>query len=223
MDEENLTGRNTLNAQQEHWNRTFLQWPDMFGKDPSEAAKRALEFFQQEGKTHLLELGCGQGRDTLFFAQHGLRVTAADYSHACLQAIGEKVRTAGLTHYLTSLCLDVRQMFAFADWSFEACYSHMLYCMALTTPEIERLSCEVWRVLKPGGINIFTVRHTGDPHCGAGIHRGEDMWELGGFIVHFFSRQMVLRLAEPYEVLSIAEMEEGGLPRKLFWAALKKA
>jgi SAM-dependent methyltransferase len=195
----------------------------MFGRDPSEAARRALEFLQQEGTTQLLELGCGQGRDTLFFAQNGFRVTAADYSQAGIRAIEEKARTAGLTQNLTSLCLDARQPLPFADQSFEACYSHMLYCIALTTPEIERLSCEVWRVLKPGGINIFTVRHTGDPHCAAGIHRGEDMWEVGGFIVHFFSRQKVLRLAEPYEIVSIAEFEEGGLPRKLFWVALRKA
>jgi SAM-dependent methyltransferase len=222
MDEENLTLRDTLNAQQAHWEKTFSLKPDMFGRDPSEPARRALEFLQQEGKTLLLELGCGQGRDTLFFARNGFHVTAADYSQAAVRVIEEKARIAGMTQFLTALRLDVRQPFPFADRSFEACYSHMLYCMALTTPELDRLSREVWRVLKPGGINIFTVRHTGDPHCGTGIHRGEDMWEVGGFIVHFFRKEKVLRLAESYEIVSIAGFEEGGLPRKLFWVALRK-
>jgi SAM-dependent methyltransferase len=222
MDEEKLTVRDTLNAQQGHWEKTFSQRPDMFGSDRSEAARKAAEFLRQEGKTALLELGCGQGRDTLFFAQNGFQVTAADYSQAAVRAIEEKAQAAGVTQFLTCLRLDVRQPLPFADQSFEACYSHMLYCMALTTPELERLSRETWRVLKPGGINIFTVRHTGDPHCGTGIHRGEDMWEVGSFIVHFFSREKVLRLAEAYEIVSIEAFEEGGLPRKLFWVALRK-
>ncbi len=222
MDEKDVTLRVTLDGQQGHWEKTFSEKPEMFGRDPSEPAKMAVELFQKEGKRQLLELGCGQGRDTLFFARKGFHVTAADYSQAGIMAIGEKARTAGMTKFITPLRLDVRQRFPFAGESFEACYSHMLYCMALTTPELERLSREVWRVLKPGGINIFTVRHTGDPHCGTGIHRGEDMWEVGGFIVHFFSREKVLRLAESYQIVTLEEIEEGGLPRKLFWVALRK-
>ena len=48
-----------------------------------------------------------------------------------------------------------------------------------------------YRVLKPQGLNLYTVRSTGDPHYRTGIHRGEDMWEIGGFIVHFFSKEKV--------------------------------
>ena len=64
----------------------------------------------------------------------------------------------------------------------------MLYCMALTTPEIEHLSAEIRRVLVPRGLNVYTVRHTRDAHYQSGLHKGEDMYEVGGFIVHFFTR-----------------------------------
>ena len=36
----------------------------------------------------------------------------------------------------------------------------MLYCMALTTSELEFLSKEILRALKPGGLNFYTVRNT---------------------------------------------------------------
>jgi hypothetical protein len=76
--------------------------------------------------------------------------------------------------------------------------------------------------MRPTGLNVYTVRHTGDPHYGTGIHRGEDMYEVGGFIVHFFSRQKVEHLAEGYDLVSIDEFEEGSLPKKLFRVTMRK-
>lgn len=211
-----------LDAQEQHWQATFIQKPEMFGRDPSEPAVRAAERFKQEGKVRLLELGCGQGRDTLFFGSSGFHVTAADYSQAALDAVAAKARSAGLAHLIGTQRLDVRGPFPFPDGSFDGCYSHMLYCMALTTPELERLSREIWRVLRPGGLNIYTARQTGDAHRGTGIHRSEEMWEVGGFIVHFFDRDKVAHLASGFEIVGIDEFEEGGLPRKLFRVTLRK-
>ena len=56
-------------------------------------------------------------------------------------------------------------------------------------------------MLRPGGINIYTVRNTEDGDYGNGIYRGEDLYEVGGFIVQFFSREKVFCLARDWEVL----------------------
>ena len=50
----------------------------------------------------------------------------------------------------------------FESNSVDACYSHMLYCMALTQKDLDKLNSEIHRILKPGGINIYTVRNTDD-------------------------------------------------------------
>jgi SAM-dependent methyltransferase len=209
-----------LSRQREHWKATYSSIPDMFGEAASDAGRKAAEVFKQEGKTKLLELGAGQGRDTFFFAQGGFEVCAVDYCGIAVGDISRKAETLGLSQSITAVCHDVREPLPFDDESFDACYSHMLYCMALTTSELEFLSGEVRRVLRPGGICIYTVRHTNDAHYGTGIHRGEDMYEVDGFIVHFFSREKVEHLAKGYEILSIDEFEEGGLPRQLFRVAL---
>jgi SAM-dependent methyltransferase len=214
--------KTALDAQERHWEATFVQKPDMFGREPSEPAVWAAERFRQVKKLRLLELGCGQGRDTLFFGRSGFRVTAVDYSQGALDAVTAKAQSVGLAHLIETRRQDVRDPFPFPDESFDGCYSHMLYCMALTTVELERLSQQVRRVLVPGGLNVYTVRHTGDRHRGTGIHRGEEMWEVGGFIVHFFDREKVVHLAKGYEIVSIDEFEEGGLPRKLFRVTLRK-
>lgn len=211
-----------LNAQHQHWEKTFSQNPDMFGTEPSNPAKIACEMFKKEDKTQILELGGGQGRDTLFFAQNGIRVCTLDYSESAVRTITDKARELDLSGSITALQHDVREPLPFDDESFDGCYSHMLYCMALTTSELEFLSREVRRVLRPKGLQMYTVRHTKDAHYGTGLHRGEDMYEVGGFIVHFFSREKVEHLAKGYEIVSIDEFEEGDLPRKLFQVTLRK-
>lgn len=214
--------KEVLDAQQKHWEQTFIEKPEMFGVEPSDSARKAAEIFKKEGKKEILELGCGQGRDTILFLQNGFQVYALDYSEKGLEAITGKAKELGLSQFITTKVHDARNPLPFDDASFDACYSHMLFCMALTTAELRFLSDEIRRVLRPGGLNIYTVRHTGDAHYRAGIHRGEDMYEMGGFIVHFFSREKVELLAKGYGIVSIDEFEEGGLPRKLFRVTLRK-
>ena len=212
-----------LDGQRRHWESAFGERAEMFGEAPSDPARRAAELFKREGVAEVLELGAGQGRDTLFFAREGFRVRAVDYSSSGLEAIGEKARASDLYSEVSTTVHDIRYRLPFGDATFDACFSHMLYCMALTSKELDALSSEVRRVLKPGGLSVYTVRHTKDAHYGAGIHRGEDMYEMGGFIVHFFSREKVERLARGFEILGLDEFEEGGLPRRLFRVTLRKS
>jgi len=208
--------------QHTHWESVLTGNPDMFGLDPSQAAIEAAKKFKKAGFRKILELGSGQGRDTLYLGRLGFSVTAIDYTQSGVDAIAKKAVKVGLSKIVTAMCHDVRQPLPFDDNSFGGCFSHMLYCMALTTEELERISAEIRRGLKPGGIHIYTVRHTGDAHYQSGIHHGEDLYENGGFIVHFFSREKVRRLAEGFEILGIDEFEEGELPRKLFRVTMRK-
>ncbi len=46
-----------VDAQQQCWDRTFAERPDMFGAVASDPAQKALELLKLEGKTNLLEPG----------------------------------------------------------------------------------------------------------------------------------------------------------------------
>jgi len=209
-----------LDTQRGLWEESFRS-PDTFGT-PSDAAKVSAKLFKKENMSAILELGGGQGRDSLLFAINGFNVTVLDYSERAVLVIAEQASNLGLAGLVTAVRHDVRNALPLPDESFDGCYSHMLYCMALTTHELRFLSQEVRRVLRYHGLHIYTVRHTGDPHYKKGIHGGEDMYEVDGFIVHFFSREKVENLAEGYELLGIDEFEEGDLPRKLFRVTLRE-
>ena len=194
----------------------------MFGLDPSLSAKKALELFKEKNIHKIVEIGAGLGRDTLFFAKNLIHTTALDYSPSGIDIINQKTKKNNLSNYISSKLFDVRQRLPFEDNSIEACYSHMLYCMALTTSDLKKLNNEILRILKPGGINIYTVRHTNDGDFQNGIHIGEDLYENDGFIVHYFSEDKVNSLLNGFKNISLEKFEEGNFPRRLFFVVNEK-
>ena len=194
----------------------------MFGLEPSIPAVEALKFFKEKNIKKIVELGSGLGRDTIYFAQNSIKVQALDYSKTAIKNITNKVEKLNLTEFIKPKFFDVRKKLPFEDNSIEGCFSHMLYCMALSNSDLENLNNEICRILKPGGINIYTARHTDDGDYKNGIHIGEDLYENDGFIVHFFSKEKVNQLSKGFEVLNIEKFEEGNFPRKLFLVKNKK-
>ena len=194
----------------------------MFGLDPSKAAINTLKIFKEKKIKKIVELGAGLGRDTIFFAKNLINVDALDYSPAAIKVINKKILENKLSNLVSTKIFDVRKKLPFENNSVEVCFSHMLYCMALTTTELKFLNNEICRILKPGGMNVYTVRHTGDGDYKNGTHIGEDLYENDGFIVHFFSEEKVRQIADGFNIYNIENFEEGTFPRKLFRVILKK-
>ncbi len=211
-----------LDQQSQYWEENFLSKPEMFGLEPSQAAINTLKTFKKENIKKIVELGAGLGRDTIFFAKNSMNIEALDYSATAIKIINKKVLEHKLSNFVSTKMFDVRKKLPFKDDSIEACFSHMLYCMALTTTELKYLNSEICRILKPGGMNIYTVRHTGDGDYKNGKHIGEDLYKNDGFIVHFFSEEKVRKITDGFNVVGIEKFEEGKFPRKLFRVILKK-
>ena len=211
-----------LDQQSQYWEKNFLSKPEMFGLDPSKAAINTLKNLKKENIKKIVELGAGLGRDTIFFAKNSIHVEALDYSSTAIKIINKKAAENKLTNLISAKIFDIRKKLPFEDNSVEACFSHMLYCMALTMTELKYLNSEICRILKPNGMNVYTVRHTDDGDYKNGIHIGEDLYENDGFIVHFFSEEKVRQITDGFNILKVEKFEEGKFPRKLFRVILKK-
>jgi len=211
-----------LDQQSQYWEETFLSKPEMFGQEPSKAAVNTLKIFKEKNIKKIVELGAGLGRDAIFFAKNSIQVAALDYSPTAIEIINKKALKDKLSGLISAKVFDIRKKLPFEDNSVEACFSHMLYCMALSTLNLKNLNKEICRIIKPGGINIYTVRHIGDGDYKNGIHRGENLYENDGFIVHFFSKEKIKQNVVGFVIISIESFEEGTFPRKLFRVILKK-
>lgn len=202
--------------QQHHWQSVYTAHPDMYGWHPSEPARYAAELFGAAGAGSILELGAGHGRDAMHFAREGFTVHAADFSPVGLEQLRARAAHEGVAEQVHTTVHDAREPLPFPEASQDGVFAHMLLCMALSTQEIRTLVAEIRRVLRPGGTLVHTVRHTGDAHYGTGTAHGDDIYEHGGFAVHFFSRELVDDLADGWDLLDVQPFTEGELPRRLW-------
>ena len=125
-----MPDRNLGDEQRRHWQHTFADHPDMYSTQPSEPAQYAIDLFTREHCHGILELGAGQGRDTLAFLAAGFDVTALDYDADGLRLLEDTARRLGVTDRLRVVAHDVRDPLPWSDATF--------------VPSI-RSCCSTWR------------------------------------------------------------------------------
>ena len=60
-----------------------------FGDGPSNFGLDCYKEFKRNGVKRILELGCGQGRDAIFFASNGIEVVAIDLSQIAVDGLSK--------------------------------------------------------------------------------------------------------------------------------------
>ena len=218
-----MTGQRN-EGQLRQWETTYVQ-KDFFGDRPSELAESVLPILQREKVRDVVELGCGQGRDTWFFARNGFFVTAMDYSETGICQLRDRTNNMGLGSHVKGQVHDVRDGLPFPDASVDAIYSHMLMCMELSDEDLDLIMKESKRVLRRGGLKIFSVRNDHDPHYGKFDPAGKDMWKNPlGLVVRFYTKAQLEEMAKGWDIVHIKEFEDGSPPftKKLYEVVLRK-
>lgn len=96
----------------------------------------------------LLDLGCGAGETSVFFARQGAHVVAADVSREMLRVAGALAAHHQVPLHTTQLMAEAMP---FPDATFDRIYGNGV----LHHVELEPALREIARVLKPGGIATF--------------------------------------------------------------------
>lgn len=187
--------------QHQHWN-LLHQKNKADLKEPSDFAKEVLQLFNKQ--MNILELGCGSGTDSYFFAEHGHSVLGTDFSEIVV------IRDQDSYHIpeLSFQVVDISQKLPFDDSTFDCVYARLSlhYFSDLVTKKVFK---EIYRILKPSGYLCFICKSTADPLFGKGNRLEENVFENKGHIRHFFSEKYAKKcLKGLFEIKILTNGEE---------------
>ena len=200
------------------WNDVYGKDSTFFGEESSNFALLCYDIMQKNNVKKILEIGCGQGRDCLFFASKGIKVAALDYSKVAINGLLEHEKQKNLS--IDARVYDANKPLPFDSDSFEAVYSHMFFSMRFTSDELKFILSEVRRVLKNNGFHFFSVRNHNDKFYGKGIRVDDEIYDINGFQIRFFTKQEIENLSKGFKILEIKEEYEN--PVTLYLVTAKK-
>jgi SAM-dependent methyltransferase len=169
------------------WNKVYSNDSSFFGEKPSKFALMCYEKFVKNKVQKVLELGCGQGRDTVFFASKKLDVYAIDSSKVAIDNLTAKTKELNLDINLKYI--NIIERLPFLDSHFDAIYSHMFYNMGFSNDELKFLFNEAKRILNNNGQLSFSVRNNKDSMYKKGIEIAENIYDINSFQIRFFTKE----------------------------------
>lgn len=133
---------------------------------------------------NILDLGCGNGRDSRWFATQGHQVVAVD------QCVDPDVIRCHDHHNITWVEHDFVTYQPMCP--IDTCYSRFTI-HSITHSEQQQLIEHVYDLLPSDGTFCVEVRTTQDPKCGQGVQTDTDTWCLDGHMRRFVNAQHFVR------------------------------
>jgi len=150
-------------------------WNDYYNKNPpisypSNFAKSILTYLQHGN--HLVDLGCGNGRDSLFFLENGINVFGVD---SCQIAIDSLKSITGSRKNIEFLCDDFINNSYIYNRKYDYFYSRFTI-HSITEDEENILLSNVFNSLNHGGLFFIEVRGIHDEIYGKGEPAGRNAY-----------------------------------------------
>lgn len=123
-----------------------------FKSDP--LAKKAIHY-SKSGK-RLLDVGCGEGADSVFYAGKGFQVTAIDNNKAYLTRLRAFIRGHDLPNISTHFSDVVHYRYPINAYDVVSC---LLVGCCMKRSDFERMLTLLKQTVKPGGIIVMSLRN----------------------------------------------------------------
>lgn len=168
-------------------------------------------FWKKEGRQRILDLGCGIGRHSIFFAEEGFQVDAMDLSAEGIARVEAVAKERNLP--ITTTVGDMVSL-PFAADSFDALIAfHSIY--HTDRNGIERVMAEIHRVLKPGGEVFMTLNSKNNPSFTNPTNKIIDAHTIvktegveAGIPHYYVDEAEVRRLVAGFELIRLHEVQE---------------
>jgi len=150
------------------------------GLSPSVFAQKFSDRMKKDGVgSRVLEVGCGNGRDSIFFAKSGFTTTGIDIAPGAINLAKKNAKKLGVN--VTFLEADVESL-PFEDKSFDSVFS----LSVLHSTDFGKSFSEVQRVLKEKGllfVHLYTntIKADGIEEKHISVDQFIDLWKEKGF------------------------------------------
>ena len=200
-----------MKDQKKLWNSLHLKGDLLkYSLNPTDFAREVAKLINHH--TKLLELGCGVGNDSYFFASQRHTVLATDFSEIVIKQNIEKYHSVDL---LTFEVIDMsKTLYTLNDRSFDLVYAR-LSLHYFTDKMTRSIINEVYRILKPNGLFCFLCKSIKDPLYGQGNKVETDVYEFNNHIRHFFSETYLKDLLNKnFKIIKIESGKENFYDKK---------
>jgi cyclopropane fatty-acyl-phospholipid synthase-like methyltransferase len=198
------------------WNERFDKKEFIFGKEPNEYLVEQVSLYLKPNSS-VLCIADGEGRNGVWLAKQGMRVTSFDVSDIALSKANQ-FAADNKVNIQYSLC-DTDGF----DWQTNSYDAVVAIFIQFADPEMRaRIFKQAYRTLKPGGLFILQ-----------GYTPKQLEYKTGGpsLIEHLYTEEMIRELSQDFEILQIQcyekELSEGarhtGMSALLGMVAKKRA
>lgn len=143
--------------QQDFWEaehqKPFLL-PSMNDSEPSGVAKKFLEWLKSQDNIKNLrgiEMGCGKGRNVIFFAQDGIKMTGFDFVESAVIEANKRAKQADVENITEFMVHDATLGWPFEDAEFDFAIDNFASSDIENVEGRKFVRDEMVRVVKPGG------------------------------------------------------------------------
>ena len=183
-----------------YWSDMYSR-PNVFGTGPTKLAKMANDLIYDKSIKNILEIGCGQGRDSIFFSEKGYFVETFDISENAITFVNKTKKSFNLKN-LNAIVHDVTEPFSYPNNSFDFVYSN-LALQFFDINSLEKIFDNIYRVMKDEATILFSTKKKGDKYYDFGTKISEDTYEHKGITRYFYDKPVLENMLEQqFEILS---------------------
>lgn len=192
--------KDTFRRDVDYWNSYYAKKLTEI-QSPSDFARTVISYLEP-GKS-LIDLGCGNGRDSIYFLNHHLNVTGIDVSEEAISQLNQlKLKNGNFVcdDFVSSKALyQVQYDYIYSRWTMHA----------ISEQQEDELLGNARDALKEGGLFLIEARSVRDSLYGKGTCVGKHAFIYNSHFRRFMEKEVFARKLENhgFRVISVEEGE----------------
>lgn len=166
-----------------YWNDYYNKF--LAPKEPSQFAKNILTYLNKNKR--LIELGCGNGRDSIYFANNGIKVTAIDQCEISIEYL-RKCNIKGSLKFYSDNFINSKLL---KDNKYDYVYSRFTM-HSISEEQQDETLINVFKALNNNGLLFIEARSIKDNIFGMGIEVERNAYIYNEHYRRFIIREEIL-------------------------------